>query len=308
MNSLSAAGIPARGDAFAFLDALLDACARSHARATAALVALCLVCFLPGLASLQPMDRDEPRFAQASKQMLETGDFVDIRFQGEARHKKPVGIYWAQSAVVGAAEAMGFERARTTIALYRVPSLAGALAAVLLTYWAGLAFLTRRGALLAAALFAACLMLSAEARLAKTDALLTACAVAAMGGLARAWLDRGAGRVGTATLLVFWLALAFGILIKGPMVPLFAGLAALALAIRARSGAWLLALRPWLGLALVLALVAPWFVAIAWKSGGAFLSEAVGNDMLGKVGSAKERHGAPPGTYLLIFFATFWPG
>ena len=59
---------------------LLDVLVRSHLRACAALVALCLLCFLPGFTSLQPMDRDEPRFAQASKQMLETGDFIDIRF------------------------------------------------------------------------------------------------------------------------------------------------------------------------------------------------------------------------------------
>ena len=58
------------------------------------------------------MDRDEPRYAQASKQMLESGDFVDIRFQNEARHKKPVGIYWLQSAAVTAAEAVGFRDAR----------------------------------------------------------------------------------------------------------------------------------------------------------------------------------------------------
>ena len=103
---------------------------------------------------LQPMDRDEPRFAQASKQMLESGDFVDIRFQDEARHKKPVGIYWLQSAVVAVAEALGVPEARTTIALYRIPSLFGALATVLLTYWAALAFIGRRGAFLAAALMA----------------------------------------------------------------------------------------------------------------------------------------------------------
>ena len=39
------------------------------------LVLLSLACFLPGFTSLQPMDRDEPRYAQASKQMLETGRF-----------------------------------------------------------------------------------------------------------------------------------------------------------------------------------------------------------------------------------------
>ena len=294
-------------------DRILGFGASSHARACALLLLLGLACFLPGFVSLQPMDRDEPRFAQATKQMLETGDFVDIRFQAEARHKKPVGIYWAQAAAVAAGEALGVEGARTTIALYRIPSLLGALAAVLLTYWAALALLPRRGALLAAALFGACIMLSAEARLAKTDALLAACATASFGALARAWLgrarlERGRGPAGLGTALVFWLGLALGILVKGPMVPLFAGLAALVLCLREGSARWLLDLRPRLGLALTLAVVAPWFAAIAWKSGGAFFGEAVGRDMIGKVGGAAEKHGAPPGAYALAFFATFWPG
>jgi 4-amino-4-deoxy-L-arabinose transferase-like glycosyltransferase len=306
---------PARGDALAFPDSLLSAAARSHARACALLVALCLVCFLPGIVSLQPMDRDEPRFAQASKQMLETGDLVDIRFQAEARHKKPVGIYWAQAAVVGAAEALGVPNARTTIGLYRIPSLLGAIGAVLLTYWSALVFLPRRGAVLAAALFGACVVLSAEARLAKTDALLCACAVATFGGLARAWLrrDRAEGHrvegpLDTATVLTFWLGLALGILIKGPMVPLFCGLPALILSLRWRSGRWLGALRPGLGLPLTLLIVAPWFAAITWKSGGAFYGEAVGHDMLSKVQGGSEKHFAPPGAYLVAFFGTFWPG
>ena len=100
---------------------LLGFIARTHARACAALVLVSLACFLPGFASLHPMDRDEPRFAQASKQMLETGDFVDIRFQDEARHKKPAGIYWLQSAAVATAEALGFAEARAAIAVYRIP-------------------------------------------------------------------------------------------------------------------------------------------------------------------------------------------
>ena len=98
---------------------------RSHLRLCALLVLLSLACFLPGFSSLQPMDRDEPRYAQASKQMLESGDFVDIRFQDEARHKKPVGIYWLQSAAVAIGDALGVSDARTTIALYRIPSLLG---------------------------------------------------------------------------------------------------------------------------------------------------------------------------------------
>src|ERR671912_411729 len=117
-------------------DRLLPLRGAGHGRALAALVVLSLICFAPGFVSLQPMDRDEPRFAQATKQMLETGDFVDIRFQNEARHKKPVGIYWLQAAAVAGAEAVGVPEARTAIAIYRLPSLFGALATVLLTYWA----------------------------------------------------------------------------------------------------------------------------------------------------------------------------
>ena len=286
---------------------LLALAERSHGNACAVLLALSLVCFLPGFASLHPMDRDEPRFAQATKQMLETGDYVDIRFQDEVRYKKPIGIHWLQAASVTAADALGVADARRTIAAYRVPSLVGALAAVLLTYWAALAFAGRREAFLSAALMAASVILAVEARLAKTDAMLLACCVAAMGALARVWLARRAGRPPASIAWIFWVAVAAGILIKGPMVIMFTGLAAAVLSIRERSGRWLLGLRPWLGLALVVLVVLPWFVAIAWKSGGEFYRLAVGDDMLGKVTTGQQQHGAPPGFYLVAFFATFWP-
>src|SRR4051812_16084976 len=122
----------------------------SHVRATAFLVLCGCLFFLPGFFNIPPIDRDEARFAQATKQMVETGDFVDIRFQDEVRYKKPVGIYWLQAGVVRTAEALGFTRAHSTIWLYRIPSLLGAVGAVLLTYWAALAFVPRRAAALAA--------------------------------------------------------------------------------------------------------------------------------------------------------------
>jgi hypothetical protein len=70
----------------------LDFARVSHARAAMFLLALSLVAFLPGFFQIPPVDRDEARFAQATKQMVETGDYVDIRFQNEVRYKKPVGI------------------------------------------------------------------------------------------------------------------------------------------------------------------------------------------------------------------------
>ena len=59
-----------------------------------------LLMTVSGLASMPPIDRDESRFVQATKQMAESGDYVDIRFQEDVRYKKPVGVYWLQSAVV----------------------------------------------------------------------------------------------------------------------------------------------------------------------------------------------------------------
>ena len=69
-------------------------------------------CSCPASSTFRSIDRDEARFAQATKQMVESGDFVDIRFQDDVRYKKPVGIYWLQAAVVETASALGLPRAQ----------------------------------------------------------------------------------------------------------------------------------------------------------------------------------------------------
>ena len=293
--------------AHALIDRLLDRVSLSHGWAVAMLLALTLVTALPGFTTLFPMDRDEPRFAQASRQMLETGDMVDIRLQGEARNKKPVAIYWMQAAAVRAAGALGLPDAPARIWVYRLPSLAGAIAAVLLTYWAALALLRRRGAVLAGAMMAGTLLLVVEAHLAKTDAVLLATVIAAMGVLARAWIGRGTKPIGVGLCATFWTAIAVGILVKGPITPMIPLFAALLLSLRERSARWLLALRPLPGLAWCLLLVLPWFVLIVKASGTAFFAESIGHDMAGKVANAQESHGAPPGTYLAAFWVTAWP-
>ncbi len=290
--------------------AFFDFAASSHRRAVGVLVLASLILFLPGFFQIPPVDRDEARFAQATKQMIETGDYIDIRFQDEVRYKKPVGIYWLQAAFVKTAEALGVPDARTTIWLYRMPSLLGAIGAVLTTYWCALAFVSRRGALLAALMMASSTLLGVEARLAKTDAMLLFTVIPAMGVLARAYLaprDGAAAGLGWGMLAAFWTAVAASILIKGPLILMFVGLAALALSILERSGRWLLALRPLAGFAWVLLIVLPWFIAIYLRVGSTFLLDSVGEDMLGKIASAKETHGAPPGLYFVLFFVTFFP-
>src|SRR4051812_48353700 len=170
------------------IERVLTFATTSDARAVLLLVVLSLAVFLPGFFQIPPVDRDEPRFTQATKQMIETGDFIDIRFQDEVRYKKPVGIYWVQAAIVMAGEALGVPNARTRIWLYRIPSLIGAIGGVLLTYWTALTFLPRRYALLSAMMMAGSILLTVEAHLAKTDALLLLTTTAAMGALARAYL------------------------------------------------------------------------------------------------------------------------
>src|ERR1051326_2141019 len=211
---------------------ILAAATASHARVAAFLVAMSLVCFLPGFFNISLIDRDEARFAQATKQMIESGDYVDIRFQDEVRYKKPVGIYWLQAGAVHAGEALGIPQARATIWLYRIPSLLSALGAVLLTYWTALAFVSRRNACLAALMLAVSIMLGIEVRLAKTDSVLLATVVAAMGVMAHEYMRKDAvALAGWLLPGVFWTALAAGVLVKGPLIVLGVALAAVMLAI-----------------------------------------------------------------------------
>jgi 4-amino-4-deoxy-L-arabinose transferase-like glycosyltransferase len=282
----------------------------SNRRAAAVLILVSVLSFLPGFFQIPPVDRDEAYFAQATKQMIETGDYVDIRYQDDVRYRKPVGIYWLQAAVVKTAIALRVPNALTTIWLYRVPSLLGAVGAVLATFWCALAFVSRRGAILAGLMMTVSTLLGVEARLAKTDAVLLLTVIAAMAVLARVYLSARRGddaRPSLLQLAIFWTALALGILVKGPLVLMVVGLAAATLSILDRSARWLLALRPLPGIVWLFLIVLPWFIAIYARVGSQFLVASVGEDMLSKVANAQEAHGAPPGLYLVLFFATFFP-
>lgn len=267
-------------------------------------LALTLLLALPGFFSLPPVDRDEVLFAQSSAQMLASGDPVDIRFADQTRYKKPVGIYWVQSAL---AWATGEPQA---IQSYRLASVIGGLVAVAFTYAMAARLLTPVGACLAAVMMGSTFILGAEIRLAKTDAFLLGSITVAGYILSRLWLPAGRAQPVTLSLpwaLAFWVAMAVQVLVKGPIgplviLPLLAGLCLLRCDL-----AVLRALRPAYGIALFAALVLPWVIAITLRSDGAFWTASVGEDMLAKVGSAKESHGAPPGSYLLALWLTFWP-
>jgi len=274
-------------------------------RPYALLSLLCLGLYLPGLVDLPVTDRDEARFVQASRQMLETHDLVAIRFQDEARNKKPAGIYWLQATSV----ALFSDAESNAIWPYRVPSLLGAMVSVLMTFGMGARLAGRKAAFIGAGLLAASLGLGIEAHLAKTDAVLLACVTAAQLALARIYLDAKAGlRAPLGIALLFWAALAAGILIKGPVAPLVAALTMIALAVSERRARWLRDLRPVPGVILLLLIVLPWLIAILTATQGQFLSDSLGQDFLGKLIGAQESHGAPPLYYLVLLLISFWPG
>ena len=261
------------------------------------LALFCLVLWLPGFFSLPPGDRDESRFAQATKQMLETGDFVRIQNGLEARNRKPIGIYWLQTPFVAAAHTLGIAQGNP-IWPYRIPSALGALIAVLATFELAAPLIGRQPALLGAGLLAGSLILSVEAHIAKTDAALLASVVLAMSVIARAYLRPGTTRARHA--LLFWLALAASILLKGPIGLMVVALTVLTLSIADRRWAWLRQLRPAWGVPLMLAAIAPWFIAIGMATQGKFFTDAVGGDLGRKLSSGDDAHWGPPGLHLLL--------
>jgi 4-amino-4-deoxy-L-arabinose transferase-like glycosyltransferase len=262
--------------------------------------------------------------------MAASGDLVDIRFQAEPRYQKPIGIYWLQALAV---KAIGEDPANP-IWPYRLPSLLGAIGAVLATYLLGKTVLDAEAGLMAALLLASSLLFNIEARLATAEAILLCVTTLALACVARCHplpmgeggQPIGADRVRAPTLgekgltrrssgsptspigrgyvLLFWLSLAAGILLKGPLILLVIGLAILCAGHPLKT---VKTLQPAWGVPLLLALIAPWFILITLRSNQDFWIASLGQDLGRKIVSGQESHGFWPGTYLLELPLAFWP-
>ncbi len=261
-----------------------------------------------GLWTLAPLDRDEARFAQASAQMMESGDFVAIRFQDRERNKKPAGVYWLQAASVSAFSDV---EAREIWA-YRIPSAIGVVFAAIFTYLAGRRLFDARTGMVAGLLLASAPVVAAEATIAKADGVLLALVCLAQYAFVEIYAAkrdaRGKSIAGHWTApLLFWGAQGAAILVKGPIGPMISALTGAGLFAAERKLDWAGAMRPLTGIFLMIALVTPWFVAIHLATEGRFLIDAVGGDMLGKIGEAQESHAGPPGYHALVLWLLFWP-
>ena len=254
------------------------------------------------MTTIPPIDRDEPRYAQASRQMTETGDYVQIRFMEQARNKKPIGIYWLQA---GLANLTGRQ---DVIWPYRLASLLGSTLSVLALFGFARKFLPQKTAFFAAAFLAACPLLTFVSHAAITDTVLLSTVIFSQGFLALIYFSYQPGRKTPVRYAVgFWLAQSAGILIKGPIAPMVALLTVLVICVREKNIQWTKGLRFLPGLLIVFVCILPWLIAIQTATDGAFLRQAFGKDFLPKLYSGQESHGGIPGLYLLMTPVMLWP-
>ena len=283
---------------------------------------LTLIFILPGLSSIPPLDRDEARFSQASKQMLEDKNYVIIKFQEELRSKKPIGIYWLQ---IASASIFG----KDNIISYRAPNIFSTIILIIVfsTFVYSISFryfnLNISSSLtfsfFSSLVMATLLGLSIEIKQAKTDTvLLTLCTVQQLifwkiysygkeswnkyKHHEYIWLTR-----------LFWLIIALGILVKGPISPLLFTMTLLSICILDRfvekewNLSWLNLFLWFQGLLIVSIITLPW-IYLAWQAtDGHLILDAINKDFLIKLRSGQENHWGPFGSHLFLLLLTFWP-
>jgi 4-amino-4-deoxy-L-arabinose transferase-like glycosyltransferase len=265
-----------------------------------------LLLHVAGTWSLPLVDRDEPRFAEASREMRERHDYVVPYFNDHYRFDKPPFIYWTQIA--------SYHFFGETDFAARLPSaIAAALTAVLLFLW-GRRLGDERVGWWAAIIFTVCLQTFVHARAAVADMWLVFFVTTAHWAGYELLADSlgGAGssigvRHQKYWRLAFYLALAFAFLAKGPLgwTPLLT-VASTKLFLRDHS----LNRRFWFatGMLGTLAIVSLWGVPALIRTDGEFFRVGIGRHVVERSFGTIEGHGAASWrTYIAtlpFYFAT----
>jgi 4-amino-4-deoxy-L-arabinose transferase-like glycosyltransferase len=275
---------------------------------------------LAGTWSLPLIDRDEPRFAEASREMIQRADYVVPYFNNQLRLDKPPLAYWAQVASYRIFGESDFSA--------RFPSaIAAALIALVILAWSH-----RNGATSvgwwAAIIFTLSLQTFVHAKAAVADMwLVLFMTLAHWAGYellprsspeAARQMPARLGPVAphhqTPWWLTFYLSLAFGFLAKGPIawLPLLTVGATIILARDWRLARHLKFLR---GILLMLAVVALWGIPALAQTHGQFFAIGIGRHVISRSLATMEGHGASSlGMYLLLLpfyfvtiFVSFFP-
>jgi 4-amino-4-deoxy-L-arabinose transferase-like glycosyltransferase len=275
----------------------------------------CLLFHVAGTWMLPLVDRDEPRFAEASREMIERGDYVVPYFNSRYRFDKPPLTYWAQVVAYRLFGQNAFAA--------RFPSaVAAALTAVAIFAWGRRLGLSRAG-WWGAIIFTLCLQTFVHAKAAVADMWLVFFMTLAhwagyellrdrFGGTWRSVVVRPGGLGGWWWLFNLSLALAF--LAKGPIGLLPLGTVIIFHALRpvAHFSARFLFVR---GILLVLALIALWGVPALLQTHGEFLKIGLGRHVVGRSFGTMQGHGgaslvaaiASLPFYFVTVFITFAP-
>jgi 4-amino-4-deoxy-L-arabinose transferase-like glycosyltransferase len=256
--------------------------------------------YAAGSWALPLIDRDEPRFAEASREMIERGDFVVPYFDNRTRFDKPPLIYWLQDAAYGLLGENEFAA--------RLPSaLCGALTTVVIALW-GTQLYGARAAWRAALIFGLCVQTMVHAHAAVADmAMIAASTASACAG----WNWVAGDRLHRKQWWVaFWGLLALGFLAKGPIgwVPIgMAGWIAAKIERAKRPGAleWVL------GAALMLALVGIWGIPALVRTHGEYAAVGLGRHVVMRSVAPMQGHGARTWRIYAVTFpfylVTVWP-
>jgi len=176
-------------------------------RALFVLMLLAIVAlYLIGNHSVSLWDRDEPRYAQTSRQMLVSGDWVVPRLLDEPREKKPVFVYWCQAAAMALLGDNAFAA--------RLPSVIGVMLTILIiTLILGRTIGVAQGRW-TAIIFATSALTIAAAKMSITDGVLILFITTAQLCLYAIWQRQANWPV----VIVMGLAVGFAALTKGPVV------------------------------------------------------------------------------------------
>ncbi len=263
----------------------------------------CLLFHLAGTWSLPLIDRDEPRFAEAAREMQQRGDYVVPYFNNDYRFDKPPFTYWCQ--------VLSYRVFGQNDFAARFPSaVAAALVAVLLLIW-GTRLVNARAGWWAAIIFTLCLQTFMHAKAAVADMWLVLFVTAAHWA-GYEMLSPKTGTSQTSKLkyqILFSVALALAFLTKGPIgwVPILT-VAIVRPQIAKRFSFYL-------GLLLMLALVALWGIPALVRTNGEFFRVGIGRHVVERSVATMEGHGANSlGVYLLTLpfyfvtvFVSFFP-
>ena len=273
----------------------------------------CVIFHVLGTWSVPLIDRDEPRFAEASREMIERGDYVVPYFNNQLRLDKPPLAYWAQVVSYRIFGENDFAA--------RFPSaIAAGLVAIAILAW-GKKIGGERIGWWAAIIFTLSLQTFIHAKAAVADMWLVLFVMLAHRAGWELLQEKKTPNVERRTpnaqwgwWLTFYLSLALGFLAKGPVAwtPL---LTVAAFKFFSRSTELAPRFKFVRGILLMLAIVALWGIPALIQTHGEFLRIGIGRHVIGRSFGAMEGHGSNSlWIYLLLLpfyfvtvFASFFP-